>query len=212
MRKLSVAAFISLDGVVQAPGGPEEDPSGGFAHGGWIVPYSDGTGEAMGGAFSRPFELVLGRRTYDIFAAYWPRVPKGSWNQGIADLFNGVAKHVATHHPETLEWQNSRALGPDVAAAVRELKRGDGPDLLTQGSSDLVRQLLATELVDELRLLVFPILLGRGKRLFDEHARASAFRLEESKALASGVLLTRYVREGEVRTGSFPPSRAGDIQ
>ncbi|RKG94089.1 dihydrofolate reductase family protein [Corallococcus terminator] len=203
MRKLIVAAFISLDGVVQAPGGPEEDPSGGFAHGGWIVPYADGSGEAMGGVFSRPFELVLGRRTYDIFAAYWPHIPKGSWNQGIADLFNGVAKHVATHHPETLAWQNSRALGPDIAATVRELKRGDGPDLLTQGSSDLVRQLLATDLVDELRLLVYPVLLGRGKRLFDEHAQASAFRLEESKTSSTGVLITRYVREGEVRTGSF---------
>ena len=203
MRKLIVAAFISLDGVIQSPGGPKEDPSGEFRLGGWIVPYADGSGEAMGGVFSRPFELVLGRRTYDIFAAYWPRVPEGSWNQDIADLFNGVAKHVATHHPATLEWQNSRALGPDIVAAVRELKRGDGPDLLTQGSSDLVRQLLATDLVDELRLLVYPVLLGRGKRLFDDHAQASAFRLEESKASPTGVLITRYVREGEVRTGAF---------
>ncbi|RYZ43001.1 MAG: dihydrofolate reductase [Myxococcaceae bacterium] len=203
MRKLSVAAFISLDGVVQAPGGPEEDPSGGFAHGGWVVPYADGSGEVMGGAFSRPFELLLGRRTYDIFASYWPRVQKGSWNQGLADLLNGATKHVATHHPETLGWRNSRALGPDIAGAVRELKRGDGPDLLTQGSSDLVRQLLATGLVDELRLLVYPVLLGRGKRLFDDHAQASAFRLEESKTTATGVLINRYVREGAVRTGSF---------
>jgi dihydrofolate reductase len=203
MRKLIVAAFISLDGVIQSPGGPKEDPSGEFRLGGWIVPYADGSGEAMGGVFSRPFELVLGRRTYDIFAAYWPRVPEGSWNQHIADLFNGVAKHVATHHPATLQWQNSRALGPDIVAAVRELKRGDGPDLLTEGSSDLVRQLLATDLVDELRLLVYPVLLGRGKRLFDDHAQASAFRLEESKASPAGVLISRYVREGEVRIGAF---------
>lgn len=204
MRKLTVAAMTSLDGVMQAPGGPREDTSGGFAYGGWAWPYYDDAGEdAMGGAFKRPFELVLGRRTYDIFAAYWPHVPEGAPHQDIADLFNGVAKHVATHHPETLGWRNSRALGADIAAAVRELKRGDGPDLLTQGSSDLVHQLLATDLVDELRLLVYPVLLGRGKRLFDDHAQASAFRLDASKTSSTGVLITRYVREGEVRTGSF---------
>ena len=206
MRKLIVAAMISLDGVVQAPGGPEEDTSGGFAHGGWVVPYADGSDEVMGGAFSQPFELVLGRRTYDIFAAYWPHVPEDARYRDIADLFNGAVKHVATHHPATLEWQNSLALGPDIAAALRELKRGDGPNLLTQGSSELVRQLLATDLVDELRLLVYPVLLGRGKRLFDDHTRASAFRLEASKTSSTGVLITRYAREGEVRTGSFEPA------
>ncbi|HTO56176.1 MAG TPA: dihydrofolate reductase family protein [Pseudomonadales bacterium] len=203
MRRLVVPTFISLDGVVQAPGGAEEDTSGGFRYGGWIVPFADGAEEAMGGVFSRPFELLLGRRTYDIFAAYWPRVTKGSWNQGIADLFNGAVKHVATHHPATLEWQNSHALGPNTAAGVRELKRADGPDLLTQGSSDLVRQLLATDLVDELRLLIYPVLLGRGKRLFDDDTLPSGFRLAESRATRSGVLITRYVRDGEVRTGAF---------
>src|SRR5688572_791288 len=203
MRKIIVLSFITLDGVMQAPGGPEEDTSGGFAYGGWVWPYDDGSVDVMGGAFKRPFELVLGRRTYDIFAAYWPHVPEGAPYQDIADAFNGTTKHVATPHPETLAWQNSRALGPDIAVAVRELKRGDGPDLLTQGSSELVHQLLATDLVDELRLLVYPVLLGCGKRLFDEHAQASAFRLEESKISSSGVLVTRYVREGEVRTGSF---------
>ena len=203
MRKLIVPTFISLDGVVQAPGGAEEDTSGGFRFGGWIVPFADGSEEAMGGVFSRPFELLLGRRTYDIFAAYWPRVAKGAWNQGIADLFNGAVKHVATHHPATLEWQNSRALGPNIITGVRELKRANGPDLLTQGSSELVRQLLATDLVDELRLLIYPVLLGRGKRLFDDHTLPSAFRLAESRATHSGVLVTRYVRDGEVRTGAF---------
>lgn len=157
----------------------------------------------MGGVFAQPFELLLGRRTYDIFAAYWPHVPADAPHSGIADMFNGTAKHVATHHPDTLGWQNSRALGPDLVAAVRALKRGDGPNLVTQGSSELVHQLLATDLVDELRLLVYPILLGRGKRLFDDHALASAFRLEASTASPSGVLVNRYVREGGVRTGSF---------
>jgi len=203
MRKLTVAAMISLDGVMQAPGGPDEDISGGFAYGGWTWPYADAAQDVMGGALKQPFELLLGRRTYDIFAGYWPHVPQGAPHQFIADLFNGTTKHVATHHPETLAWQNSRALGPDIAAAVRELKRGDGSDLLTQGSTDLVHQLLATDLVDELRLLVYPILLGRGKRLFDDDTQASAFRLEESKTSSTGVLITRYVRDGEVRTGSF---------
>jgi dihydrofolate reductase len=157
----------------------------------------------MGGVFERPFELLLGRRTYDIFAAYWPHVAEDAPHRGIADAFNGTTKHVATHHPDTLAWQNSRALGPDIVAAVRTLRRGDGPDLVTQGSSELVHQLLATDLVDELLLLVHPLLLGRGKRLFDDRSQACAFRLEESKATPSGVLVNRYIREGEVRTGSF---------
>jgi dihydrofolate reductase len=203
MRKLIVPAFISLDGVMQAPGGPEEDTSDGFAHGGWVWPYYDDSDGAMGGVFKRPFELLLGRRTYDIFAAYWPHVAGDAPHRDIADLFNGTTKHVATHRPDTLAWNNSRALGPNVAAAVRELKRDDGPDLLTQGSSELVHQLLATDLVDELLLLVFPVLLGRGKRLFDDRAQASAFRLASSKASPKGVLTNRYVREGEVQTGSF---------
>ena len=203
MRKLIVPAFISLDGVMQAPGGPEEDTSGGFAHGGWVWPYADESDEVMDGVFERPFELLLGRRTYDIFAAYWPHVAEDAPHRGIADQFNDTVKHVATHHADTLEWRNSHALGKDIAAAVRELKRDNGPDLVTQGSSDLVHQLLATDLVDELRLLIYPILLGRGKRLFDDRAQASAFRLEQSKATPKGVSVNRYVREGEVRTGSF---------
>ena len=202
MRKLIVPAFITLDGVIQAPGGPEEDTSDGFAYGGWFWPYRDGSGEVMGGVFTRPFELLLGRRTYDIFAAFWPHIAEDSPHRGMADLFNGTAKHVATHHPETLDWQGSHALGPDVVAAVRELKRSDGPDLVTQGSSDLVHQLLASDLVDELLLLVLPILLGRGKRLFDDRTQPAAFRLEASRATATGVLVNRYIREGEVRTAS----------
>ena len=203
MRKLTVAAMVSLDSVMQAPGGPDEDTSGGFAYGGWVWPHVADDDDVMGGEFNKPFELVLGRRTYDIFAAYWPHVPEGAPHRDIADRFNGTTKHVATHHPDTLAWQNSRALGPDIAGALRELKRGNGPDLITQGSSELVHQLLATDLVDELRLLVYPVLLGRGKRLFDEGSLPSAFRLAESKATASGVLVSRYARDGEVRTGSF---------
>jgi dihydrofolate reductase len=204
MRKLTVAAFISLDGVMQAPGSPEEDTSGEFRFGGWIVPYADNvSGEAVQALFSQPFELLLGRRTYDLFAAYWPRQKADSHSHCLADLLNRAPKHVATHHPETLEWQNSSALEGNVAEAIRALKLRDGADLLTQGSGDLVRQLLAAGLVDELRLMTFPVVLGRGKRLFDDTALASAFTLSHSTSTANGVLITRYVRGGEVRTGTF---------
>jgi len=204
MRTLTVAAFISLDGVMQAPGGPEEDPSGGFRFGGWIVPYADKTtGQAVQDLFSQPFELLLGRRTYDIFASYWPRIQPDSTNRTLADLFNGVPKHVATHRADSLDWQNSHALQGNLIEAIGALKRQDGPRLLTQGSGDLVRQLLAAGLVDELQLMIHPILLGRGKRLFDDNAQASAFTLLNSISSPGGVLITRYIRSSEVQTGSF---------
>lgn len=204
MRKLIVAAFVTLDGVMQAPGGPEEDTSGGFTFGGWIPPLADEAfGQAMQTLFSQPFELLLGRRTYDIFAGFWPKVGPEAPDRPLADLFNGVAKHVATHHPESIDWQNSHPLGADVPGAVGALKQKDGPTLLTQGSGELVRQLLAAGLVDELRLLIHPLLLGRGKRLFGDDAQAAAFTLVESSSTPKGVLLAHYVRSGEVQTGSF---------
>jgi dihydrofolate reductase len=204
MRKLIVAAFISLDSVIQSPGGPEEDTSGEFRLGGWIVPYAEEAfGQAIQDLFSQPFELLLGRRTYDIFAAYWPHIQANSNNHTIADLFNSVPKHVATHRSDTLDWQNSHALKGDLADAVRALKHQDGAHLLTQGSGDMVRQLLAAGLVDELRLMIFPIVLGRGKRLFGDNAQASAFTLVHSTSTPGGVLITHYVRSGDVRTGTF---------
>jgi dihydrofolate reductase len=204
MRKLIVAEHISLDGIIQAPGGPKEDPSGDFRLGGWTVPYADkAIGQAVQDLLSQPFELLLGRRTYDIWAAYWPRVRADSASQAIADLFNSVPKHVATHRSDTLDWQNSHALKGDLADAIRALKRQDGANLLTWGSGDMMRQMLATGLVDELRLLIYPVVLGHGKRLFDDNAQASAFTLANSTSAASGVLITRYVRSGEVRTGTF---------
>lgn len=203
MRKLIVAAFMSIDGVMQAPGGPEEDRSDGFHFGGWIVPYADPvSGEAVMDLFAQPFELLLGRRTYDIFAGYWPQI-KAEAQNAIADLFNAVPKHVATHRPDSLTWNNSQALDADIIGAVRALKLQNGSLLLTQGSGDLVRQLLAAGLVDELRLMIHPVLLGRGKRLFGDDAQASAFTLEHSITTPGGVLVTRYVRSGEVQTGSF---------
>ena len=202
MRKLIAAVMISLDGVIQAPGGPGEDRSGGFALGGWAWPYAS-DGEAMDGLFTRPFALVLGRHTYDIFAGYWPQVASDAPHGAIADAFNAATKHVATHRPDTLAWAHSHALDGDVVDALRALKRTDGPDLVIQGSSVLLHQLLARYVVDELRLLVYPVLLGRGKRLFDDATQASAFRLDASRATPSGVLVNRYLRDGAVRTGSF---------
>lgn len=201
MRTLIVAEFISLDGVIQAPGSRDEDTSGGFGFGGWVAPYADdATGRAIDELHSQPFELLLGRNTYDIWAPYWPSVPPDSENSAMADLFNRVPKHVATHRPDTLDWNNSHALAGDLAGAVRSLKVQDGADLLTWGSGETVRQLLAAGLVDELRLQIHPVVLGRGKRLFGTGAEATAFTLEHSVVTSGGVLITRYVRGGEVRT------------
>ncbi|KGN31617.1 dihydrofolate reductase, partial [Knoellia aerolata DSM 18566] len=150
-----------------------------------------------------PFELLLGRRTYDIFAGYWPHVPAGSGSRPLADRLNSAPKHVATHRPDGLSWQGSRALSGDLAEAVRALKRQGGADLLTFGSGDMVRQLLAADLVDDLSLLVYPVMLGPGKRVFGDDAQARAFTLERVDATPGGVLVSRYLRGGEVRTGSF---------
>lgn len=199
MRKLTVAAFVSLDGVMQAPGGPEEDRSGGFAHGGWIVPYSDPViGETVGRLFHAPVDLLLGRKTYDIFAPYWPQVKKP-----FADRINNMTKHVATRTPRPLEWANSHAIGPDAVAAVRDLKAQGGQDLMTQGSADLIQSLLRADLVDRLVLMTYPVLLGPGKRLFGEGVRPVGLTLTDSRTAGTGAIISTYEREGPVRTGSF---------
>jgi dihydrofolate reductase len=199
MRKVVVGAFVSLDGVMQAPGGPEEDPTGGFEYGGWTFPYWDEVmGQAMGESFARPFDLLLGRKTWEIFAAHWPYT-----DEEPAALFNAVTKYVATSCREPLAWANSVRLDGDVPSAVARLKEGDGPHLLTQGSSVLVQSLLAAGLVDELFLLVFPIILGRGKRLIGADARAGEWALIDSRPSTSGVIIARYRPNGPVRTGSF---------
>lgn len=200
MRKLIVAAFLSLDGVMQAPGGPEEDTAGGFSHGGWTVPYWDAVmGEAMGQVFQGPIALLLGRKTYDIFAAHWPRVE----DDPFADSLNAMTKYVATRSPGPLSWNNSHAIGPDAVDAVRQLKADDGPDLLTQGSADLLQSLLAADVVDRFTLLTFPVLLGGGKRLFGDGAIGAGLRLTDSRASTTGVVLSTYERAGPVQTGSF---------
>jgi dihydrofolate reductase len=202
MRKVIAGTFVSLDGVMQAPGAPEEDRDGGFKYGGWTFPLFDDTvGEAMGGLFSRPFDLLLGRKTYDIFAAHWPRA-EGGPDDEIAKLFNQTTKYVATSSKAPLTWQNSVALN-DPAADVARLKREDGPDLLIQGSSVLIQTLHAHDLIDQFNLLVFPLVLGSGKRLFGEGAKAAALKLVSSKSSPSGVTMNTYTPAGEVKTGSF---------
>ena len=211
MRKIVTGAFVSLDGVMQAPGGPDEDRAGGFEHGGWTVPYWDDTiAAAMGESFAAPFDLLLGRRTYDIFAAHWPRVQTdpaaGDYDAGsaeIANQFNRARKYVATHAPQTLAWENSEALGADVPGRLRALKREDGPVLLTQGSGELLQILLAQDLIDEFRLLVYPLVLGKGKRLFGTGTMPAAFNLTGTQVSPSGVHILRLERAGPVQTGSF---------
>lgn len=202
MRKLIVSAFISLDGVMQAPGGPQEDPIGGFRFGGWVAPYFDETaGAVIDELFARPFDLLLGRKTYDIFAAHWPYADA---NDPIGPLFDRVTKYVATRNPAfRTTWQNSRTLGVDAVAAVKALKGGDGPDLLTQGSPDFLRTLFENDLVDEINVFVFPVILGKGKRLFGDASFPRAFTLESSRTSQNGIVISRYARAGDVATGSF---------
>lgn len=201
MRKVVAATFLSLDGVMQAPGGPDEDPTGGFAHGGWTVTYWDAVmREALGETFSEPFDLLLGRKTYEIFAAHWPYVDA---DDPIGSLFNNVTKHVATTSTAPLIWKNSVALNGDVAAEVKKLKQGDGPVLLLQGSSDLIQTLLSADLIDQFSLMVFPLVLGRGKRMFGKGAVPAALKLTDSKVSTTGVTINTYVRHGEIVTGSF---------
>ena len=201
MRKVVATTFVSIDGVMQAPGGPEEDTDGGFTFGGWTFHYWD---EMMGGimdeAMREPFDLLLGRKTYDIFAAHWPRVPD---EDPVAGKFNAVRKYVATSAPTTLGWKNSTWLGADPAAGVKSLKGEDGPQLLIQGSSQLIQALLKQDLINEFRLWTFPVVLGAGKRLFGEGALPGAIKLADAKHSTTGVTIGTYVRDGAVRTGSF---------
>jgi dihydrofolate reductase len=202
MRRIVVSTFISLDGAMQAPGGPEEDPTGGFTHGGWVFPHFDpALGAAMGDIFSRPFDLLLGRKTYDIFAAHWPYVTDPA--NPIAALFNRVTKYVASRAEPKLAWQNSRWLGEDTGGALGALKSEDGADLLVQGSSDLLQTLWNGALIDEFTVLVFPVVLGRGKRLFAEGAVPSGLKLVKSQSFPTGVIAATYRPDGAARTGSF---------
>jgi dihydrofolate reductase len=209
MRRVIDAVFISLDGVMQAPGGPEEDPTGGFAHGGWVAPWFDETlGEHIDQVMGAPFDLLLGRKTYEIFAAHWPYAPPGD---AIGEKFKTLTKYVATRSLNDLPWGPAQILR-DPAAEVAQLKQADGPNLLIQGSSVLVKELLARDLIDELHLIQVPIVLGKGKRFFGEGSAPVAMKLTGHKATTTGVVITSYVREGAVQTGTFEFDTPSDAE
>jgi dihydrofolate reductase len=203
MRKIIVTAFVSLDGVMQGPGSPKEDTSGGFSFGGWTVPLWDETTGAINmEIYGRPYDLLLGRKTYDVFAAYWPRITDPS--HPIGSAFNRVTKYVASRARPKLEWHNSQLLGEDVVASLRKLKSQDGPALLVPGSSDLLQTLWKNSLVDELNVLIFPLALGQGKRLFGDGTIPAGFKPVKSMTSSTGVIEAYYVLDGAVKTGSWP--------
>lgn len=200
MRKLVVTTFLTLDGVMQAPGGPEEDPEGGFDHGGWSVTYWDEKlMEHMGEFTSRPFAMVLGRKTYDIMAAHWPHA---SEEEG-ASLFNNATKYVASRTPRSLGWSNSVQIEGDAAEGLAALKEQDGPELQVHGSGNLIQTLLHHGLVDEYHLMIFPVVVGTGKRLFADGAIPSGLKLVDHDVTDVGVVICTYESAGELTTGSF---------
>ena len=200
MRKLVVNTFVTLDGVMQAPGGPEEDTTGEFEHGGWSFGYWDeAMGNWMGEAMAKPFALLLGRKTYEIFAAYWPQAGD---QPGAAEL-NAATKYVASRTLDSVEWANSVLLEDDAAEAVARLKDEDGPEIQVHGSSDFIQTLLANQLVDEFRVWIFPVVLGSGKRLFGAGTTPAGLELVDSKSSTSGVLVVTYRPAGEPKYGSF---------
>lgn len=199
MRTIRIIEHISIDGVIQAPGGPDEDEDGGFDRGGWAFPHFDeALGEAIGAAHGTRFDLLLGRRTYDIFASHWPHQ-----TGPMADQLNTAHKYVATHRPESLGWGPADGLGTDIVAGLRAIKAGEGPDLVVWGSSTVTPILIEHQLADEVVLLVFPVMLGRGKRIFSHPAVPTELSLISSKAAGSGVVINIYKPAGPARTGTF---------
>jgi len=202
MRKITAITQVTLDGVMQSPGGPEEDPRNGFTHGGWVMPFwDDALSAAMDEIIACEFDMLLGRRTYEIFAAYWP-------NQGdnpIAKAFNRATKYVVTRSLDQLDWENSQRIGGDVVDEVRQVKASDGPALHIWGSSELLQTLMTAELIDEYRLLVYPIVLGEGKRLFEKDIPARGLILVETQSTPMGVLVNRYRPSGPLPKGLDKP-------
>lgn len=191
--------MISLDGVMQAPGGPDEDTSGGFKYGGWTAPFADESfGQAINEELSVPFDLLLGRKTYDIFASYWPK-----HTGPIADPFNSATKYVVSDGATDLPWKESVLINTDVVARLKALKEEDGPMLQVHGSGVFIQTLLENDLIDELRLRIIPVTIGSGKRLFAEGTMPASFELLESKVLPSGVIMATYKRAGELKTGTI---------
>ena len=198
MRRIIGGVFVSLDGVMQAPGGPDEDPTGGFEFGGWVAPYWDEVGgESVDALHTRPFDLLLGRKTYEIFAGHWPYL-----DDPMAQAYNRAAKHVVTSSSEPLGWANSHAIN-DGIEGVERLKVSVGPDLLIWGSSGLYPGLLERGLLDRIVIMTFPVVLGKGKRLFAHGIKSGALRLVDSKVSSTGVLVATYEPAGTVALGSF---------
>ena len=201
MRKLIVNTQMTLDGVMQAPGGPDEDKSGGFAYGGWSVNYvDDEVGEALAEQMSEPFDLVLGRRTYDIFAAYWPNAS----NEAVAKPLNDATKYVASRSGPKLDWAKSVLIEGDVVEGVAALKKEDGRELQIYGSGNLIQTLMRHNLVDRFNLWVYPLVIGSGKRLFADGTIPAGLKLVDSKTSTSGVVMGTYEPAGEIVTGTFP--------
>jgi dihydrofolate reductase len=200
MRRLIVSTFLTLDGVMQAPGGPEEDDEGGFALGGWSVNYWDESmGDIMTQAMSVPFDLLLGRKTYDIFAAYWPNAPE----EAGAKPLNEATKYVASRSRRSLGWGPAALIEGDLAEGVAALKQGDGPEIQVHGSGNLIQTLLRHGHIDEFRLWVFPVVIGSGKRLFADGTIPAGLRLVDSTVSSTGVVIGTYEPAGEIVTGSF---------
>ena len=200
MRKLMVNTFLTLDGVMQAPGGPGEDDSDGFAYGGWSVTYwDDQMGQVMGEAMRTPFDLVLGRRTYDIFAAFWPNAPEEAGGKPL----NDATKYVVSRGHPTLEWGPSVLIEGDAGEGIAELKKEDGPELQVHGSANLIQTLSRHNLVDQYRLWIFPLVIGSGKRLFSDGTIPSGLKLVDNKVSTTGVVIGTYKPAGEIVTGSF---------
>ena len=199
MRKIVVISMISLDGVMQAPGGPEEDTSGGFKYGGWTWPFAeDFSTKVFRDEFSQKYDLLLGRKTYDNWRDYWPK-QKGP----IANPFNKATKYVVSNSDANLTWEKTVLISGDVVKQLKELKQQDGPMLSVQGSANMIQTLLKNDLVDELWLRIYPVTLGKGKRLFAEGTIPAAFKLTDSKTSPKGIIFAYYKRAGEVKTGSF---------
>ena len=208
MRKIVVSTFLTMDGVLQAPGGPEEDRTGGFEWGGWIFPYGDDqTDKALEELMARPFDLLLGRRTYEIFAAHWPYQ-----HDKIGELFNRINKYVVATTDIDISWKNSILIDKNVVDELKKLKAQEGSDLLVHGSGKLVQTLLSNGLVDELYTWTYPITLGKGKRLFEEGTQAGQWKLLKSSVSTTGVIIASYVPDGEVKKGSFMPVEANDAE
>lgn len=200
MRKLTVNTFLTLDGVMQAPGGPEEDTEGGFAHGGWSVNYfDDKVGEVMDSYMNKPIDLVLGRKTYEIFSAFWPTAPDEAGGKPL----NEATKYVASRGTPSLSWDKSVLLEGDVAKAIAVLKEQDGPELQVHGSGNLLQTLLREGLIDQLQLITFPVVIGSGKRLFADGTVPTGLKLADHVVSSTGVVIGNYVLVGEVVTGSF---------